>query len=180
MEPSAPTPHVKNSPRVLRGWIALMAAIPVGCLTADALTPSGPTAPNAWWWIAGTYLALVVFSGLLFIPQSWGSVEVNDKGLHVRGRLVVPVNRLGEVRLLSGHVAMLTSWFPHWENGRLRVKQNLYGGALGWGKGVLVEDRQPGREPSLWLLPGPRAEEMAEALELARANAQRRHQPGRR
>ncbi len=58
----------------------------------------------------------------------------------------------------------------------MRVRQNLYGGALGWGKGVLVEDRQPGREPSLWLLPGPRAEEMVEALEAARANAQRRHQ----
>ncbi len=82
-----------------------MVAIPVGCLTTDALTPSGPTAPNAWWWIAGTYLALVVFSGLLFIPQSWGSVEVDDKGLHVRGRLVVPVHRLGDVRSLSGHVA---------------------------------------------------------------------------
>ncbi len=109
---SPPLPF-KNGPRVLRGWIALMVAIPVGCLTADALTPSGPTAPNAWWWFAGTYLTLVVFSGLLFIPQSWGSVEVDDEGLHVRGRLVVPVHRLGEVRLLSGHVAMLTSWFPH-------------------------------------------------------------------
>ncbi len=75
---------------------------------------------------------------------------------------------------------MLTSLHALWGNGRLRVRQNLYGGALGWGKGVLVEDRQPGPEPSLWLLPGPRAEQLAEALELARANAQRPHQLGRR
>ncbi len=180
METSAPTPHFKNGPRLLRGWIVLIIALPVICAVTVPFVITGPVAPNAEWWIAGMYLALVVFSGVLFIPQSWGSVEVDDKGLHVRGRLVVPVHRLGEVRLLRGHAAMLTSLYPHWENGRLSVRQNLYGGALGWGKGVLVEDRQPGREPSLWLLPGPRAKELAEALELARANAQRRPQPGRR
>ena len=180
MEAPSTAPHFRNRPRLLRGWIAFVVAIPMGCVIAGASTSSGPVAPGAWWWIAALYLSLVVFSGLLFIPQSWGAVEVDDEGLHVRGRLVVPVRRLGEVRLLPGHVAMLTSWFPHWEKGRLRAKQNLYGGALGWGKGVLVEDRQPGREPALWLLPGPRAEELAEALELARANAERRHQPGRR
>lgn len=38
------------------------------------------------------------------------------------------------------------------------LRQNLYGDALGWGEGVLVADRQPGRDPSLWCCParGPR------------------------
>ena len=172
--------HFKNRPRVPPGWIAIMVALPIICVIAVPLMTTGPAAPNAGWWIVGIYLAIVLITGLSVIPQSWGAVEVDDKGLHVRGRLVVPVHRLGEVRLLSGYVAMLTSLYPHSENVRLRVRQNLYGGGFGWGKGVLVEDRQPGREPSLWLLPGPRAQELAEALELARANAQRRRQPGRR
>ncbi|MBW3645427.1 MAG: hypothetical protein KY441_07990 [Actinobacteria bacterium] len=147
--------------------------LPVASAINLTLGSPGPWPPNAGWWLAALYLAFVLITGLAVVPQAWGSVEVDEPGLHVRGRLVVPANQLGAVELLSGGAATSVSWIGHREHGWLKTRQNLYGGGFGWGKGVLVEQRKPGGEVSLWLLPGPRAKELAEALQAVRTSGRR-------
>lgn len=156
-----------------------MVGIPVG--TAIHLTVGSPRpwAPNSWWWMIGMYLAFMVITGLTVLPQAWGTVEIDDAGLRVRGRLVVPAKQLGAVELLSGGAAGSISWLGHSKHGWLKTRQNLYGGGFGWGKGVLVEQVRPDGEISLWLFPGPRTKELAEALEAVRDARRRpaRHTP---
>lgn len=108
------------------------------------------------------------------IPQAWGGVEVDQRGLWVRGQLVVPAHQIATVELIPGPVAALVTWFP--PGGRaISSKHNLYGGGFGWGKGVLVERATSGPEPPRWLLPGPRPQRLADALTKVRDDAIRRH-----
>jgi len=77
---------------------------------------------------------------------------------------------MGAVEVVGGNAASWasligTSAFP-----RVPTRQNLYGGGWGWGKGVGVEHVRPGGS-SWWLLHGPRAEELAEALRVTRDRA---------
>lgn len=175
MSDPTPPPHFRYRPRIGPGWIALVIGIPVASAINLALRPSpGPWPPNAGWWLAGFYLAFVLITGLGAVPQAWGTVEVDEAGLHRRGRLIVPANQLGAIKLLSGSEALSIGWFGHRRHGgRLKTKQNLYGGGFGWGKGVLVEHVRPGGESSLWLFPGPRARELAEALQAVRTSGRR-------
>lgn len=168
-----PPPHFRNRPRVPPGWIALIIVIPIASAINITVRSPGPWPSNAGWWVAGLYLAFVLVTGLAVVPQAWGTVEVDEAGLHVRGRLVVPAKQLGAVELLSGGAATSVSWIGHRQHGWLKARQNLYGGGFGWGKGVLVEHLRAGGEISLWLLPGPRAQELADALEAARASSRR-------
>lgn len=156
-----------------------MATLTLAVVIAIARPSPTPPAPYAGWWIAGFYVFFVVFTGLLFTRASWGTVEVHDDGLHVHGRLVVPADQLGTVRLLSRSSAGDLAWFGRWQGRRVKSSQNLYGGGMGWGRGMLVEHLPPGGEASLWLLPGPRAEELVEALASVRAAAERGRSAGR-
>ncbi|MGH3665515.1 MAG: hypothetical protein ACRDU8_05410, partial [Egibacteraceae bacterium] len=136
MAPQATT--FRNPPRVPPGWIALVVGLPVIGVVTILLTRSGPPAPNAWGWIAAFFLAVAVVSGLAVIPQSWGAVEVDRRGLSVRGRLVVPASQIGDVVVLTGVDACRASWFRRWAGRTVPARQNLYGGAYGWGRGVVV------------------------------------------
>lgn len=179
MEGSPPPLPFKHRPRLPQLWIAFMIALPIIAVIAYS-RPSGTPAPHSLWWITGTCLAVVLLSTVLFTRPSWGTVEVHEDGLHVHGNLVVPADRLATIQLLSWGRAGDLGWFGRWNGRRLKSKQNLYGGGMGLGRAVVVEDVRPGQEPSLWLLPGPRVEELVEALASARDGAGRRLSMDRR
>lgn len=179
MEGSPPPLPFKHRPRLPQLWIAFMIALPIIAVVAYS-RPSGTPAPHSLWWITGTCLAVVLLTGVLFTRASWGTVEVDEDGLHVHGRLAVPADQLGPIQLLSWSRAGDLGWFGRWNGRRLKSKQNLYGGGMGLGRAVVVEHLRPGQEASLWLLPGPRVEELVEALASARDEARRRTSTGRR
>jgi hypothetical protein len=180
MEGSTFPSSFKHHPRLPQLWIAFMVTLPIVAVVAYTRPSETPPAPYSAWWIAGTCLALALLTGVLFTRASWGTVEVDEDGLHVHGRLVVPADRLGTIQLLSWSRAGDLGWFGRWKGRRLKSTQNLYGGGMGLGRGVVVEDVRPGQEPSLWLLPGPRVEELVQALASARDGAERRLSTGRR
>jgi hypothetical protein len=93
---------------------------------------------------------------------------VDERGLSVRDRLVVPVDAMGEVGIVPSG-AVYPGPMRDLRGLPMPWRQNLYGGGFGWGKGVFVEHRPAQGEPTIWLLPGPRAVEMVAALEAVRS-----------
>lgn len=165
----------RNGPRVPPLWFALLGFI---FLTgAWVLSRGEPASPNAYWQIPVALLVMFGIPAAIFIPKSWGTVEVGMEGLVVRGRLVVPAGELGRVDLLSGLDASYAALSLGGRRTRVPARQNLYGGGYGWGKGVAVEHLEPGGRSTLWVLPGPRTEELAAALEAVR-DAEAKRQPG--
>lgn len=179
----APSPRFRNGPRVPPGYWVLVGAGPL-VLLGVALATGGSDNPNAWWQALLFLLLLDLVAGVAVIPHAWAEVVVDDRGLRVRRRLRVAAGEMGRVELLDGTDAARASWFRRWSGRRIAMRQNLYGGAYGWGPGVVVEHQPRSGEPSLWLLPGPRARELAEALSNVRtdprsqpAGDQRRDRP---
>lgn len=162
----APSPLFRRGSRVPPGFWVLVGA---GLLVLLVATRPGSSNPDAWWQVLLFLMLLDGIVAVAVIPQAWGEVMVDERGLHVRGRLAVPADELGRVALLDGADALRASWFRRWEGRRIPTRQNRYGGAFGWGPAVLVEHRPGSGEPSLWLLPGPRPRELARALSEVRA-----------
>lgn len=125
-----------------------------------------PVNPNAWWQAPLGMAVLLAVITAVVAPLTWGAVEVTDAGLFVGRRLAVPAAELGAVTLLSGWDASHQSTTWMYKDRRTHpTRQNRWGGGLGWGKGVLVERLLPGGRSTFWLLAGPRAAELAAALE---------------
>jgi len=157
--------------RVRELYLALLLLV-VGLYLSPLVSGDAPADPSYWW------LVPVVLIGGLTLPLArWlyrcsASVRVTEGGLQVRDRLVVPAEKMGAVEVVGGTQAAWAGLLGARAFPRVPARQNLYGGGLGWGKGVGVEHvRRDGS--SWWLLPGPRAEELAEALRAARDRAAR-------
>lgn len=176
-EPTARGAAFRRRPRVPPWYWAVVAAGPVA-LVVLPVAAGEPANPGWWWQLLLLWLAAAVVVGVAVIPQAWSEVVVDERGLHLRGRLVVPADELGRIEVLSGGEAGVASWFRRWRGRRIPWRQNLYGGGFGWGPGVVLEEVPPRGEASLWLLPGPRARELAEALSAVRAHPPRRAAPG--
>lgn len=148
-------------------WVVMVLLGPVVVAVQETVSPIPEPAVDLWW-IALGYVGFVVVMSLIIVPFSWARVRVDERGLHVRGRLVVRVEDMGEVGLVAW--SDIKPGPMHELRGlRLPWRQNLYGGGFGWGKGVFVEHRPPGGEATIWLLPGPRARDMVAALEVVQS-----------
>lgn len=138
---------------------------------AIALLQPGPAVrPAVYWQVALAVLAFNAIPAAIILPRTWAAVEVNEEGLSVRGRRAVPAAELGTVELLSGMQAYGAGVSTRRRGGRVPSRQNLYAGWADIGPVVAVEHRAPGQS-TFWLLPGPRAEELAAALEAVRDRA---------
>lgn len=118
-----------------------------------------------------TGLGLVLAAAVL--PSSMKRVRVDPAGLHVRDRLALPADRIGQVQALRGLDAASQSWPLSRKRGvELPAKQNLYGGLYGFGPAVGIEeiDRR-GVRRSTWLIPSKQPHQLATALEHARDHA---------
>lgn len=134
-----------------------------------------PANPDAWWQAPLSMAVILAVVTAVVAYETGGAVEVTDAGLLVGKRLEVPAREVGAVELLRGWDAYhlgTTTWL-HNDRRTHPIRQNRYGGG-GLGKGVLVERVLPGGRSTFWLLPGPRAAELAAALETVRVMADRR------
>ncbi len=131
---------------------------------------------------ARTWGAILVVCGGLFavlavavLPQAMRSIRVDHRGLHVRGDLELAARRIGQVVALDGRRAAAVSWPMTRRIGtRLRSRQNLYGGALGSGPAVGIEEiDHRGARTSSWLIATRDPHALVAALEQARDHARR-------
>lgn len=141
--------------------IAFMLALPLRSIFGPE-----PANPDAIWQFPLFVLGFAVITGAFVLPTTFVSVEVRQEGLFVRGRLAVPAEDIGWVDLLSGWDVAGVYWT--YRDLKIPWRQNLYGGGYGLGKAVAVQDLRVGARSTVWLLPGPRAEELAAALESVR------------
>jgi hypothetical protein len=136
-----------------------------GCGRGHRTAPPRPR-PSEWA-AAGLVVIGLLLPTVLVFAQCRSGVKVDEQGLYIRSRLVVPAHQLGEIRVLHSADALYAHrdlkhafTFP-W-------RQNLYGGIFGWGKGVLVEHRIADSRSRAWVLPGRHRHELVAALERAR------------
>lgn len=165
----------RRAPRLPPLLIPLAATLLV--VAAIPLFQGAPANPDAYWQIPLAALAIVAIPAVIILPRVWAAVEVNEEGLFVRGRRAVPSAELGTVELLSGMQAYGAGVSTRRRGGRVPPRQNLYAGWADIGPVVAVEHRTPGQS-TFWLLPGPRAEELAAALEAVR-DGRNQHQTRR-
>jgi len=145
-----------------------MALLLVGGAIWTLFPRDRPVDPFAYWFIPLFVGVMLTLFGALLYP-TYRSVRVTDEGVWVGGRLEIRRKRIGTVEVLDGSRAWLVGMIGMDEPGqRVRWRNNLYGGGYGWGKAVRVEQLRPGSPSVWWLLPGPRAEELAEALRQVR------------
>lgn len=124
--------------------------------------------------IAGTTLLTGLVAALV-LPRTWRTVEVDADGLHVSGQLVLPANRIGEMRVLDPTDARNRSTTLTRGRGTgIRHRQNLYGGPAGTGPAVAVEEVDAeGARCSAWLLPARDPDALVGALTVAAGVAPR-------
>lgn len=124
---------------------------------------------------AGITIALFLFAAALLLPRAYRSVRVDEDGLHVRGRLELPADRIGEIQTLSPGGARAKGWVVSRGRGtRIRERQNVYS-SYGDGPGVAVQQLDAdGRWESTWLLPTDDLDHLVAALADARDAAARR------
>jgi hypothetical protein len=131
---------------------------------------------RGWWGLVAVVVTLFVVLAVTTLPQSMKRVRVDRDGLHVQGELALAAARIGQVQALDGRDAAGQSWRLTRRRGlKLRNRQNLYGGALGYGPAVgfeEVDDRDD--RVSTWLIPTREPDALAAALEHARDDARRR------
>jgi len=140
----------------------------VGLVLQMLFVEKPPVNLDAYWQVPLVFTALLSLLAVLLYP-TFRSVRVTDEGVWVGGRLEIRRKRIGTVEVLDGSRAWLVGMLGMDEPGqRVRWRNNLYGGGYGWGKAVRVEQVRPGSPSVWWLLPGPRAEELAEALRQVR------------
>lgn len=137
-------------------------------MAAVVLLRGTPPNRDAYWQIPLAIVAIIGVPAAVVLPRTWASVEVSGEGLFVRGRRVVPADELGLVELLSGMEAYGAGASTRRRGGRVPPRQNLYAGWADVGQVVAVEHLAPGGRSTYWLLPGPRAVELAAALEAVR------------
>lgn len=158
------SPLFERGPRPPPGLSAF--AVFLIAMPAWVLLRGTPADPDAYWQIPlGVGVAILVLCAIL-LPTTFVSVEVRKEGLFVRGRLAVPAEDIGWVDLLSGWDMAGVYWT--YRDLKVPWRQNLYGGGYGLGKAVAVEHLGVGARSTVWLLPGPRTEELAAALESVR------------
>jgi hypothetical protein len=134
-----------------------------------------PMDARAWWALIGVCGGLFVVLAAATLPQSMKRVRVDRGGVHLQGELALDAARIGGVEPLRGRRAAALSWPATRPKGlSLRNRQNLYGGALGFGPAVAFEEvDEQGRHRSSWLVPTRTPETFATALEHARDQARR-------
>jgi len=171
---AAPAPpgavHFRNRGRLPPLYLAVMAVL-IG-LYLSPLVTGAPAASSYWWTVPAFLLVPMVLVPSVYLYRCSASVMVTNDGLLVRDRLVVPAEKIGSVTIVSGANAAWASFVGMPATPRISGRQNLYGGGFGWGKGVGVEHLRHGGS-TWWLLPGPRSEELAEALGATRDRASR-------
>jgi len=162
--------HFRNRGRLPPLYLAIVAAL-LG-LYLSPLVTGAPTASSYWWTVPAFLLLPLVLLPSVYLYRCSASVMVTDDGLLVRDRLVVPAEKIGSVSIVHSANAAWASFTGTPTTQRIPGRQNLYGGGFGWGKGVGVEQLRPGGS-TWWLLPGPHAEQLAEALGATRDRASR-------
>lgn len=118
--------------------------------------------------MAGTALLTGLVAALV-LPRTWRTVEVDADGLHVSGGLVVPSSRIGLLQVLDPVQARNRSTTLTRGRGTgIRHRQNLYGGPVGAGAAVAVQELdERGAWRSTWLLPAPDPDALVAALSAA-------------
>lgn len=159
----------RNRGRVPPVYLALLLLL-VGAYLSPLVTGSAPSDPRYWWTVPVFMIGGLTVPLAPYLHRSCASVTVTDDGLLVRDRLVVPADKIGAVHLVGGGQAAWAGLIGAQTIPRVQGPQNLYGGGFGWGKGVGVEHVRHGGS-TWWLLPGPRADDLAEALRTSRDRA---------
>jgi len=140
----------------------------VGVAVWTLVLDDAPVARAAYWQIPLFVVVMLMLFGALLYP-TYRSVRVTDEGVWIGGKLEIRRKRIGTVEVIDGGRAWLVGMIGMDEPGqRVRWRNNLYGGGYGWGSAVLVEQLKPGSPSVWWLLPGPRAGELADALRTVR------------
>lgn len=166
-ERSSGLPIFNRAPRVPPLLIPLGALLLL--IAAFVLFRGTPANPDAYWQIPLAMLVIIGIPSAIILPRTWAGVQVTAEGLFVRGRRVVPAGELGTVELLTGMRAYGAGVSARFLGARVPPRQNLYAGWADLGPVVAVEHRALTGQSTFWLLPGPRAKELAAALEAARA-----------
>jgi hypothetical protein len=163
---SLPPALFLRRPRLPPVWLGFSLVI-VLCAAAGWWLPEGPRAPDAWWQTMLALVAVVSAPAPFIIPRTWAEIAVTEKGLRVRDREVVGAGQIGTVAVLGRSESIDAGYANRWRDQRIPKRQNLYAGGY-LNRGVLVEHLRPGGASSLWLLPGPDADELAAALRAVR------------
>lgn len=168
--PSAPTePTFAQGRRIPAGVFGLPALVGLMAVVANIIE-GRPF--DGRFWVSGVIVVLGLAAVIVVavVPQSAKRVAVDGRGLYVSGELRLSASRIGRVKALKGGAAAVQSW-PLSRNRGLKMpsKQNLYGGAYGFGPAVGVEEvDRSGERVSSWLLPTSRPQELEAALLAAR------------
>jgi hypothetical protein len=167
-----PYEHGPRVPRLLKAGPPLFL---VGMLAYGAVVDGVQPDLELTLIAAAVTVALFLFAAALLLPRTYRSVRVDEDGLHVRGRLELPADRIGEVVPLDQGSARSRGWVLSRGRGtRIRERQNLYSPA-GNGPAVVVQQLDvDGRWKSTWLLPTDDLDHLVEALTHARDTAVRR------
>ncbi len=159
-------PYFERGPRLPALWIAFAVMVVAGMGVAVGTAPPPRPRPSEWA-AAGLVVVGLLLPTVLVFAQCRSGVKVDEQGLYIRRRLVVPAHQLGEIRVLHSADA-LYAYRDLKHQFTFPWRQNLYGGIFGWGKGVLVEHRIADSRSRAWLLPGRHRHELVAALERAR------------